>query len=210
MRIAFLCASDPGKRSQLASLWCCWQPVDPQRCRSLSSEWRHKVLDQATKVPLVLVPDGGVQPRYAPPHQIGRQGNSFDGNHLRRLRIAANVSPAPIATKMWLRSPTFSCGLTARESAQARSASCTNRSTVTTPRSPLLSDVVSWAATASVTASPHATAVPDLNGAVEMVNPMANAPYKEFARRRYANCCPANAYAAGCEADRSPLVTDGD
>jgi hypothetical protein len=80
MRIAFRCASDPGKRRQLASLWCCWQQVDPQRCRNLSSEWRHKALDQATKVPLLLVPDVGVQPRYAPPHQIGRQGNSFDGN----------------------------------------------------------------------------------------------------------------------------------
>jgi hypothetical protein len=42
--------------------------------------WGHHLLDQTTKVALVIVPDIAVHPRDALPHQIGFHGNSLDDN----------------------------------------------------------------------------------------------------------------------------------
>jgi hypothetical protein len=68
------------KRNQLAGFWHGWQTVDPYGSRNMDRVWNQVLLDEATKVPLVLVPNVGAQPRGALLHQIGSQGDSLDSD----------------------------------------------------------------------------------------------------------------------------------
>jgi hypothetical protein len=66
------------KRNQLTGYWRGRHAVDPYRFRNVARVWNQIVLDETTKVPLVLVSRVGVQPRRAKLHQIGSQGDSLD------------------------------------------------------------------------------------------------------------------------------------
>jgi hypothetical protein len=77
--------SAAGTRNQLTGSWHDRHTVDPYRCRNSDRAWNHKVLNEAMKVPLRVVPDRGAQPRRAPPHQIGSQGDSFHANQFQKL-----------------------------------------------------------------------------------------------------------------------------
>jgi len=68
------------KRNQLTRFWRGRQTVDPCRCRNADRVGNQIVVNEAMKVPLVVVPNVGVQPRCAQLHQIGWQGDSFDGD----------------------------------------------------------------------------------------------------------------------------------
>jgi len=68
------------KRNQLTGYWRGRHTVDPYRFRNVARTWNQIVLDEATKVPLVLVPNVGVQPRYALLRQIGSQRDSLGGD----------------------------------------------------------------------------------------------------------------------------------
>jgi hypothetical protein len=113
--------------------WCRWKMVNLFCCRNWDEVRNNKVLDVAAKVLLVLVPNVAAQPRSASEHQIWFHGDMFDtATNLSNLQIASNVSPAPIAAKISLRSTVSRCGLAARASAQAaRLASCTRRCMIT-------------------------------------------------------------------------------
>jgi hypothetical protein len=112
--------------------------VDPYRCRNSDRAGNHKVLNEAMKVALRIVPDVGAQPRCAPPHQIGLQGIRFRATNFTSWRIAANVSPAPIVTKTASHSTVLRCGLAASARAQARLVSCRSRTTITIARMSLV------------------------------------------------------------------------
>ena len=67
--------------------------------------WNQKVLDEATKVALVLMPNVGLEPRSALVHQIGwGRAIRLKATDLNSPRIAANVSLEPIATNTLFRS----------------------------------------------------------------------------------------------------------
>lgn len=62
-----------------------WQAADPYRCRHVHRVWNQIVLDEATKVPLVVVPNVGMQPRCALLHQIGSQGDALYGDRFEQM-----------------------------------------------------------------------------------------------------------------------------
>lgn len=71
--------------NQLTGLRRGWQAADPYRRRNVRRAWNQIVLDEATKVPLVVVPNVGVQPRCALLHQIGSQGDALYGDRFEQM-----------------------------------------------------------------------------------------------------------------------------
>ena len=61
------------------------QAADPYRRRNVHRVWNQIVLDEATKVALVAVPNVGVQPRCALLHQIGSQGDARYGDRFEQM-----------------------------------------------------------------------------------------------------------------------------
>src|SRR6202007_2948080 len=77
--------SGAGKRSQPNGFWRGRHTGDPYGCRNPDHVWNQRFLDEATKVPLVLVPAIRVQPRSALLQQIRSQWDSFDRNRSEQL-----------------------------------------------------------------------------------------------------------------------------
>ena len=57
-----------------------WRAADPFRRRNVHRVWNQMVLDEATKVPLIVVPNVGMQPRCALLHQIRSQADAPYGD----------------------------------------------------------------------------------------------------------------------------------
>jgi hypothetical protein len=74
-----------GRGNQLTGLRRGRQAADPYRRRNVHRVWNQIVLDEATKVPLVVVPNVGVQPRCALLHQIGSQGDALYGDRFEEV-----------------------------------------------------------------------------------------------------------------------------
>src|ERR1700730_712481 len=62
-----------------------WQAADPYRRRNVHRVRSQIVLDEATKVPLIVVPNVGVQPRCALLHQIWSQGDALYGDRFEQM-----------------------------------------------------------------------------------------------------------------------------
>jgi hypothetical protein len=77
--------SGAGKSAQPNGFWRGWHRGDPDGFGSPDHVWNQRSLDEATKVPLVLVPAIRVQPRSALLQQIGSQWDSFDRNRSEQL-----------------------------------------------------------------------------------------------------------------------------
>jgi hypothetical protein len=77
--------SKASKRSQLNGFSRGWHTGGPYGCRSPDHVWNQWFLDEATKVPLILVPAIRVQPRSALLQQIRSQWDSFDRNRSEQL-----------------------------------------------------------------------------------------------------------------------------
>jgi hypothetical protein len=77
--------SGAGKSAQPNGFWRGWHRGDPYGFRNPDHVWNQGFLDEATKVPLVLVPAIRVQPRSALLQQVGSQWDSFDRNRSEQL-----------------------------------------------------------------------------------------------------------------------------
>jgi hypothetical protein len=71
--------------NQLTGLRRGWQAADPHRRRNVHRVWNQIVLDEVTKVPLVVVPNVGMQPSCALLHQIGSQGDALYGDRFDQM-----------------------------------------------------------------------------------------------------------------------------